>query len=456
MEWIHFGHAMWLATAGDLRILFDPLLDGVHHGGVFEVAPRRTIDVAALRPDFLVVSHQHPDHFDVASLRRLAALDPDTVVFTADPLVARAASRVGFREVRRLDALQRVELSEARLFTTPSFGETLEWGVLVATREGAVWNQVDTVHRGPEDVRATLRAAAGELETESLARGPDLALVRWQPLLEIAVQTAAATTFPLTGYAAALDEIAAVGARAIVPGSAGARHKEPFQAMNRIVYPVSMARAVRDIAARATGSRVYPATVGGAYRLEGGETAYDPAGGAALVSLEGTRDDDRVFRPDLASALVDPNLDARDEASMRGACGASIFETLGPALARAFPSMGTPRPLSFVVEVVFPRAVDAYTIVVAPGAADARIERRFDPDYDALNSIAGSLFADVIAGRRHWGEPLLGGLLRSSLRAYHVGANGLVPANVGPMFLYYGLSYEESMERWVEALLGGG
>src|SRR5262245_2856125 len=134
MEWIYLGHAMWLARAGELRILFDPLLDGPHHGGVFEVTPPRTIDVHALRPDFIVVSHQHPDHFDVASLRALAALDPESVVLTADALVADTAERVGFRTVSRLEALQRVELSEARLFTTPSAaGDTVEWGGIVAT-----------------------------------------------------------------------------------------------------------------------------------------------------------------------------------------------------------------------------------------------------------------------------------------------------------------------------------
>src|SRR5687767_601359 len=90
---------MWLADLGEVRVLFDPLLGETHHGGLFEVAPRRTVDAAALRPDFIVVSHAHGDHFDVPSLRRLAALDPDAVVLTSDPLVEGAARRLGFRSV---------------------------------------------------------------------------------------------------------------------------------------------------------------------------------------------------------------------------------------------------------------------------------------------------------------------------------------------------------------------
>src|SRR3954470_22969414 len=99
MDWNYFGHAMWLVEAGEVRVLFDPLIDGLHHGGVFEVEPRRVIDVAALRPDFIVVSHQHNDHFDIPSLARLAQLDPDAVILTADELVTHAARTLGFRTV---------------------------------------------------------------------------------------------------------------------------------------------------------------------------------------------------------------------------------------------------------------------------------------------------------------------------------------------------------------------
>src|SRR4029079_2201992 len=95
--WItYLGHAMWLAEMGELRILFDPLLDGVHHGGVFEVHPARRIDVAALAADFIVVSPRHPDHVDVRSLARLAEHDAQSVVLTSDALVAETARKLGF------------------------------------------------------------------------------------------------------------------------------------------------------------------------------------------------------------------------------------------------------------------------------------------------------------------------------------------------------------------------
>ena len=35
MDWRWLGHAMWLAEAGGVRLVFDPLLEAAHHGGVF-------------------------------------------------------------------------------------------------------------------------------------------------------------------------------------------------------------------------------------------------------------------------------------------------------------------------------------------------------------------------------------------------------------------------------------
>jgi hypothetical protein len=449
MDWVHLGHAMWLATAGKLRLLFDPLIDGRHHGGVFEVAPRRTIDDHALRPDFILVSHRHPDHFDIRSLKRLAALDPDSVVVSPDDLVLELAARLGFRTVRRVEACQRVALHGVDLVTTPSVDAPQEWGVMVATAEGVVWNQVDTVHRSADEVRAVLRAS-GEALGRDLTRGLPLALVRWQPLLEVAAPLCERTGFPFAEYGEILAQIAALEARVVVPSSAGARHTLPYQGMNHCVVPVPEERALRDIEARAPGTRALPARIGALYRVRGHEVTCEPEGGARLVRVDepaGARDP-RVFRPFDGSPLHDPNEAERDEEAMRAAVARWIAGALAPALAGAYPSMRMGRPLSFVLEVVFPRAVDAYTLRVDAGGA--RVERRFDDDYDVLNAVAGSLLCDVIEGARHWGDPLLGGMLRASSRAYEATAQGLAPASVAPLFVYYAISYEDSVRRALE------
>ncbi|MEZ4227625.1 MAG: MBL fold metallo-hydrolase [Polyangiaceae bacterium] len=77
MRWHYLGHAMWLLELGmaSTRILFDPLLDDVHDAGLSRLVPARVLDREGLAPDFIVVSHRHPDHFDVDSLAWLARRD---------------------------------------------------------------------------------------------------------------------------------------------------------------------------------------------------------------------------------------------------------------------------------------------------------------------------------------------------------------------------------------------
>jgi hypothetical protein len=98
-----------------------------------------------------------------------------------------------------------------------------------------------------------------------------------------------------------------------------------------------------------------------------------------------------------------------------------------------------------VVEVVHADHREAWTLSVGPEGAI--VSPGFTSDWDVLDVVAGSMFVDVIAGRRHWGDLLLAGALRGYSRAYELGPRGLAAASVGEMFLYYALSYDESTRR---------
>ncbi|MFO0567240.1 MAG: MBL fold metallo-hydrolase [Polyangiaceae bacterium] len=444
MLFTHLGHAMWLTETAELRLLFDPLLSDVHHGGVFEVFPRRELDVAALQPDFIVVSHRHPDHFDVHSLRRLAREDADSVVLTSDDLVADTAKRLGFREVRVLGTYDRVSLSGAELLTTPSFAADVEWGMIVREGEVFAYNQVDTVLRDVRDATAVMADAGQAFGLERPLR-PHLAIVRYQPLLEVEAVLGERAGFPFDAYGLLLDQVAAIDAHATLPGSAGSRHADAYAYMNRLVYPVPEPRFVRDLRVRAPRTRVLESRMGARYELaEDGARELGPSPLADARSA----DDDRSFRPIELPPLRDTGrVSELGRARIRG----FVVDELAPALERAWPNFAVDRPLTFVLLVVYASDEEAFRIEVGPGTR--QVSLAFDDDYDALNSVAGSLFLDVLEGRRHWGEPLLAGSLRSSLRAYRVDAKGLTRARVGPLFLYYALGYEESVRRATEFLI---
>lgn len=441
MDWTYLGHAMWLVEAAGLRLLCDPLLGRTHHCGVFEVVPHREIDAAALRPDFILVSHRHPDHFDVASLHRLAALDADAVVVTPDTLVADTAHALGFRTVRVVPPGSHVGLDGVDLVTTTSV-DPREWGVMIGCGGAAAWNQVDTVFRGPADAVRVRDAALGALGAARV----DLAAVRWQPMLEIAAQLGEPTQFPLRDYDRILREIAAIDAGAIVPAAAGGSHVGPFAWLDRIVFPVPESRLLRDLAVLCPQASSWPSRIGTSWRVRPGDVTADIAGGGALVRVMAT-EDRRRFAPFSIPPVHDPNPSGGDLVPMRATVMAWLTEALCPALARAWPGIGSPAPLRLAVEIVWPDDVDAITITV--DRAGARLRAEVTDDWDAINQIAGSLLWEVVVGRRGWGDVLLAGALRARSRAYRTDEGGVHRVALAEVFLYYGLDYDTSHERAV-------
>lgn len=434
---------MWLCEVAEQRLLFDPLLGETHHCGVYQTTPHRTLHADRLRPTAILVSHRHPDHFDIGSLHQLALLDPSVPLFTPDPLVLSSARQLGFLDVRSFVTPDVVELPGVRMTATLSLAND-EWGMVVASDDGAVWNQVDTVLRGPEHVRAIAAHAAARVGRPRI----DLALVRWQPLHEVAAQLGGRIDFPLETYADLLAQIVATGASAIVPSACGAKHTAPFAWLDNIVYPVSPRRFLTDLANFEADLDAFPAMLGASYTLDNGDVDFEPPPDdpPLLASVE-SETDPRQYRPLSVPALVDTNPNGHPESETRPAIERWVEREVAPALARQFPSFGVEDPLRFVLEVQFSAAQDSFTIVV--DAAGATIERRSDPEWDAIMAVSGALLWEVIAGRRGWGDVLLAGGMRAHARAYSPFNGRVRKLPVAPTFLYYALSYDRSVERAV-------
>src|SRR5947208_1272588 len=69
------GHQGWMVRAGNSCVLVDPLLCenfGDIHALEYRVYPPRLMKPELFPPvDALILSHEHDDHFDIASLARL-------------------------------------------------------------------------------------------------------------------------------------------------------------------------------------------------------------------------------------------------------------------------------------------------------------------------------------------------------------------------------------------------
>ncbi len=436
MRFNALGHASWLLEAGASRLVLDPLLFESHAGGIFEVVPRRRVDPRSLAADFVLVSHAHFDHFDVDSLGALAGVDPDTVVMTSDALVAETCAALGFRTVRVVAPGTRVELADGlTLVTTPSHAPDVEWGTIYSDASGTVWNMVDTVFSRPADAKNVVSLALD-------GRAPDLTLAPIQTLLEISLATSSSVGFSPEEQHHLMACAAASGSRTFAPSACGEALTGPFDAMNAYVYPVSRERAARDLSRFVPGARVLLPALGEAIVVEGSDAAVAP--GSVVVERIGDGRDPRRFRPFDPAPLLDPNLDGRDPGEMRDAIRRFAHEQLAPAIAGSIGEVEALAHAVMVLEVVLPDDRLFFRLESNGGC-----EERGDPEYDVLDAVAGSMLLDVVEGRRAWVEPLLAGLLRSSIRGVSVREGSAVPLPIAPMFPYYAISYRESVERAV-------
>src|SRR6185436_1444678 len=109
----YVGHATLLIELDGLRILTDPVL-GPRLGRLRRLGPAPDTD--ALGPiDAVLITHAHPDHFDRASLGRLAG-DPLLVV----PRGLGSAAAVIGRTVREVAANERLDLGGVRIRALPA------------------------------------------------------------------------------------------------------------------------------------------------------------------------------------------------------------------------------------------------------------------------------------------------------------------------------------------------
>ncbi len=455
---------MWLLELGSdrTRILFDPLLTDVHDAGLSTLVPTREVMRERLAPDFIIVSHRHPDHFDVDSLAWLAAADPQTVVLTSDPMVAQVCGKLGFRSVSVLGAWDRVELEGGALLTTPSYGSSVEWGVAAMSVDGLVWNHIDSVLGSPEQIQRSLEVLRG-----ASGQAVHLHLARWCPVLEVAPQLGGRLGFPRGSYGQLLDGLALLGREeptALAPAAVSVVPRAPFDGLGRNTFPVTLRRFRRDLEALAPEIQQLDVGVGDVVCVHQGSVTLEERASPLAKAVEASALP--LFVPFEVVELTDPQPSVqaceRREEPLRE-IREWLENRLVPRLREL--SCGAPPwqlPLVLCLDLrscepcgsddgdcstpgSLDSGVQGWTLTL--GAAGCGIRAGLDADYDQLVAVTLSGLTGVLSGRSSWGELLLSGQLRCSDRAFRVCEGELrrvawLPA----LFVYACPGYEESFE----------
>ena len=159
LEVTYLGHQGWMFGAGGTFLLVDPILHdsfGVRPDAALSVFPQRHISVErAPAIDAVFFSHEHDDHFQIASLTRLSRRTLVVLSSRSSVAARRIAADLGF-QVKVMDADESLSMNNLELRTfAPDFMNYPcqdEWDVLPFSVTGSLRNEtfLSTVDLPPE------------------------------------------------------------------------------------------------------------------------------------------------------------------------------------------------------------------------------------------------------------------------------------------------------------------
>jgi UDP-MurNAc hydroxylase len=292
------GHASVLVELDGATCLMDPVLVDPFEEGTVVSCPRRAVDVDSLPDvDILVVSHRHPDHFDLASLD-LVARDVDAIC-PPDPLIVHALRELGFSNVHPVAVMAPILGVDFELLPTRSeLASIPEMGMVFRDGSGTFWNQVDTLLS--DETIDEVRDRFGTIDL----------LFAMYASQNFEFFESRATGFPAETHRRNLETALRIDPTVVVPASAGFRFSGDHEWLNAFLFPISRERFVADLGRfepRVDARVVDPGDV-----LEvtiGGEVLLHP--GASPVARTEARDTRGIaFDPTApVPPLTDPNPD---------------------------------------------------------------------------------------------------------------------------------------------------
>ncbi len=231
------GHASVLVEMRPMMILMDPVLQDPFEDGLVVSCPKREIDLHRLPPiDVVIVSHRHPDHFDLSSLNRLSR--NCQVCCPADPLISHALKLLGFRHVTLLEPGKPMSVEKMEILPTRSENQAVrECGIVFRDETGTFWNQVDT-EISPLTINSVLQHCSRVDLLFAMYASQNFSFFESQD-----------RPFPYETHRQNLQNVLMVRPALTVPGSAGFRFFGEHEWLNRFLFPISRELFLDDLRA---------------------------------------------------------------------------------------------------------------------------------------------------------------------------------------------------------------
>lgn len=298
------GHASVLVEMEGAICVMDPVFFDPFEEGAVVSCPKRVVHLARLPPiDTLIVSHRHPDHFDLPSLAQVRR-DCD-VIIPADPLLAYALERLGFQRIHPVHPMGPILSKRFELYPTKSEAPGVrEFGMVFKDASGCFWNQVDSF-LSTETIEV-VRERFGIIDL----------LFAMYASQNFEYFEGRSTEFPHETHRDNLETILRIDPRVVAPGAAGFRFCADRAWLNSFVFPISRERFVADLGRLGFAGAAQIMNPGDVFEIGAGSVSRRPGASAAAELVE---DDTARIRFDPTAPvpeLLDPNPDGTSRASL--------------------------------------------------------------------------------------------------------------------------------------------
>ena len=414
------GHASLFIETQDCRVLMDPVFWDPFCEGFNESCPKREVFTENLPEfDFLVISHQHLDHFDIRTLAYLPNKKVD-VLIPRDKLIEDCLRKLGYSRIYPLRDFQKIKIGSTKMVTTRSEIAVPEYGMIFADDSGVFWNAVDTLF-APQTIQR-IRAEYSQV---------DVLLTPWHVSLEGKYQYNQNISFPFSLYSYLFYLIGLVEAKAIIPGANGFKYINESAWQNQVVFPTTRERFCHDL------QLAFPEIRDNILTLDPGDTLTLKPGNYQVAQADSdyvrTIVDDREcleFSPiKIGAPLVDRNPENYPLADIKE----KIYQTIESELPEFITNYRNSVFLEhrhwqviYQLEVIFPDGTQKWYIDFSQETIKAVKGR--NPLANLYSCITASCFYALIEKKRDWDYLICSGEYRTCHKIYAVARQGIVAA----------------------------
>ena len=382
-----------------MRILMDPVLRDPFESGMVVSCPKRAIDLDRLGSiDVVVVSHRHPDHFDLPSLDLLSR--DCQVVCANDPLLLHGLRALGFEHVTPMEPHSAMPSTQVELFPTRSENASVrECGMVISDGSAIFWNQVDT-ELAPDTI-AEVQRRYGRVDL----------LFAMYASQNFDFFDSLESEFPHETHRRNLDSALSIAPRLLVPASAGFCFAGDHAWLNPFLFPVSRERFTEDLRSLDSAISVALLDPGDQVVLSGGDPRVARAASPIATTLDASTSAIRFDPTASIPPLRDPNPGGLQLGEMRETITSFLEKELHP---HCLETLSQPGSLAaryrragaiYGIEVIFPDHEDApadfrWTLDFA--AQPLRLSPGVDPRANVVHRIAASALTGWIQRRLGW------------------------------------------------------